>query len=70
MKYYKKLRAKLLLDGITQEQLAKRLGLATCTVSLYFAGRIKRRIDQIYTICDCLKIPYTEIAEYFPKGGV
>jgi transcriptional regulator with XRE-family HTH domain len=70
MKYYKKLRAKLLLDGITQEQLAKRLGLATCTVSLYFTGRIKWRIDQIYKVCDCLGIPYAEISEYFPKGGV
>ena len=70
MKYYKKLRAKMFVDGITQERLGELLELSTCTISAHFSGRIKWHIDQIYAVCDCLKIPYTEISEYFPKGGV
>lgn len=67
---YKKLRAKMFVLGITQERLGELLDLSTCTICAYFSGRIKWRIDQIYAVCDCLKIPYTEISEYFPKGGI
>ena len=27
-------------------------------------------MDDVYRICDFLNIPYSEIPEYFPPGGV
>ncbi len=70
MKYYKKLRAKMHELEIPQWKLAEALYLTPCAVSLYFTRKIEWRISTIYAVCDCLKIPYTEISEYFPKGGV
>ena len=70
MKKYKKLRLQMFRMGVTQETLAELMELSTCTISNYFTGRIKWRIDQIYKVCDCLEIPYMEISKYFPKGGI
>jgi transcriptional regulator with XRE-family HTH domain len=70
MKYYKKLRMKMIMDGITQETLAELMELSTCTISNYFTGRIEWRLSQVYKVCDVLEIPYSEISNYFPKDGM
>jgi hypothetical protein len=32
-------------------------------------GRKPWNIEEIYTLCDMLDIPYVEIPDYFPRGG-
>ena len=54
--------------NLTQDQLAKSMGVKQAFVSKYEQG--ERRIDmlELKTICDAIKLPLTEFARRFEEG--
>ena len=47
--------------GLTQEQLAKKSGVATITIRQYELGKRKPRIDQLQKIANALNVPIMEL---------
>lgn len=52
-------------QGLTQEQLAQRLGLATGTIQQYELGKRQPRIEQLRRIADALNVEWTDLV---PEG--
>ena len=69
MKLFLKLRGAIAIAGITQEEVGEALKLNRSAISYRLSGKYKWNIDEVYTVCDLLKIPYAEISTYFPKNG-
>lgn len=61
-----KLRAKMLEKGVEHTDCIKALNRSTG----YWTDRIMQRksftMDEVYTLCELLNIPTSEIANYFP----
>lgn len=62
---YSKLRGKMAERSITQEQLADKIGINKCTLSVKLNGRYAFANDEILAICKVLDIPTDEISKYF-----
>lgn len=60
--YYKSL-------NLTQEDIAEYLGTSLSYVNIRFRGERAFTIEDIYTLCEKMDIPYEQIPYYFPKGG-
>ena len=61
-KFLQLLRQLRLDSGITQKELAKRLGLPQSFVSKYESGERRLDILELKAICSVLKIPFPEFA--------
>lgn len=66
---YSKLKAVMLLQGIKQSELCKKLKKSQTWLTNRFAGDGCFTIDEGYAILDVLGIPHDKLAEYFPPGG-
>lgn len=62
---YSKLRGIMAERGITQEQLADKIGINKCTLNVKMNGRYAFANDEILAICKELDIPTHEISKYF-----
>lgn len=66
MKYnYSKLLGRMKERGITQEQLAKEIGVSKATLNAKLNNKFKFTTAEIDAICKVLDIPNNEIGEYF-----
>ena len=62
---YSNLRGKMAQRGITQEQLADKIGINKSTLNVKMNGRYAFANDKILAICKVLDIPTDEISKYF-----
>lgn len=69
MKLFKKLRIKMAEWEKSQDDVGAAMGVPHSSVSLRLNGFIQWKLDEVYTVCDLLEIPYNEISMYFPKDG-
>lgn len=67
---FKKLKIAMFSHDVTQAFICKKLGLSQTYLTNRFNGSLPFTIEDIYNICDLLKIPYSEITDYFPKKCV
>lgn len=67
---FKRLKVELGISGIDRKYLAKVLGRSESYVQFRLGGDSPWSINDVYTICDVLQIPYELIPEYFPKNGI
>ena len=64
-----KLRGALAAADVDQQYLARKLLLSTKCVSQRMTGKHPWTVDEVYTIMDLLRIPYDQMAVYFPPKG-
>lgn len=69
-KKYTTLRAIIRMRGITLEELSKRMGLSTVTLSRKFSGRTGFLMGEAAEILRILHIPYNKLPLLFPDGGI
>ena len=69
MRLYHRLKCKMFEQEVTQEDMAKEMGVSRTFVSRRMNGKDQWELDVVYKVCDMLEIPYTEIYTYFPKGA-
>lgn len=62
---YSKLLGRMKERGITQEQLAKEIGINEATLNSKLNNRFQFKADEIDAICRVLDIPNEEIGAYF-----
>lgn len=62
---YSRLLGRMRECGITQEQLAKAIGINKATLSAKLNNRFSFTQDEILAICKILNIPISEIGEFF-----
>lgn len=67
---YRTLRAEMVKQNVTRDDLSKWLGCSKATVSADFTGKRSFSMQDVYIIMDKLNLPYTEIATYFPPNGI
>lgn len=67
---YKKLRDRMYENQVTQDDLSAVIDRCYGYVSERMTGKKSFRMEDVYYICDYLKIPYSEIYIYFPPNGV
>lgn len=67
---FQKLRRALKESDIDESYLARRLLLSESTVSFRMTAKYPWKIDECYQIMDMLKLPHSELSEYFPKDGI
>ncbi len=68
--YFRKLRALIFENDITQADIAQKIGKSKAYVSLRMQGKYDFNLGDIYAIIEILKIPPEKVLEYFPKDGV
>ena len=66
---YHALRAALYGDGVTHDQLARRLRIGTATVSRKLNARSPWTLAECYQVMDLLGKPYEQIPLIFPRDG-
>ena len=66
MKGNDKLREAMKENGISQEYLGELLNLSSSCISKRMRGVVEWRINEIYEVLDILRIPYSQLQEYFP----
>ena len=69
MKPHAKLRGALVAANIDQKYLARKLLLSRKCVSQRMTGKYPWTMDEAYAIMDLLRIPYDQMALYFPPKG-
>lgn len=62
---YSKLRGRMVERGVTQAQLAEKIGINKATLSVKLNGRYGFVTDEILSICKELGIHTEEISNYF-----
>lgn len=62
---YSKLLGRMKERGITQEQLAKEIGITEATLNAKLNNKFNFKSDEIDAICRVLDIPNDEIGAYF-----
>lgn len=62
---YSKLLGKIKENGLTQEQLAKKIGKSNGTLSQKLNGRASFTANEMISICEILGIPLKDIGTYF-----
>lgn len=66
MKQMRQLRAMMLMQDVTQEEIAKRWNRSAAYVSERMNERACFSVWEAYDLCKMLEIPIAEIQEYFP----
>ena len=69
-KRYSKLRGALVAKSIDQEYLAEKLNRSVWYVTQRMCGHDDWTLGEMYALMDLLRIPYSEMHEYFPKEGL
>lgn len=64
-----KLRGAMIAADIDESYLARKLLRGTTYISQRMVGKKPWAMDEVYTIMDLLKIPYDQMAAYFPPKG-
>lgn len=67
-KSFKKLRDALFAVEITQDELARRMGVCTAHVNRMFNGHTQWQLNQMYIALDA--VGGKSLDEYFPKDGI
>jgi hypothetical protein len=67
--FFRKLKGLMFEMDIDQAYLCKHLGKSHTYVTPRMMGRMPWSMDDAYTICDLLEIPYDQMPIYFPRGG-
>lgn len=67
---FRTLRAEMVKQNVTRDDLAKWLGCSKATLCANFTGRRSFSLQDVYIIMDKLNLPYSEISAYFPPNGV
>lgn len=67
---YKKLRGRMYENQVTQDELSAVIDKSYGYVSERMTGKKSFRMEDVYSICDYLEIPYSEIYIYFPPNGM
>lgn len=62
---YSKLLGKIRERGMTQEDVAKMIGISACSLNLSLNNKRVWRQDEMLTICDVLEVPVEEVDSYF-----
>lgn len=62
---YSELLGRIKARGFTQKTLAKHIGVAESSMCLKLSNKAGFRHDEIYLICEALKIEINEIGAYF-----
>lgn len=68
-KQYKKLRSKLMENDIDMGYVSEALNCSRSCISQRFNVKQPWNMQEVYKLCDLLKIPYEEIHIYFPANG-
>lgn len=66
-KKYIRLKATMIEHEVDERYLNKKLNRGARYISAKLNDKTSWKLDEIYTICDILHIPYDEIHLYFPK---
>ena len=69
MRPHRWLKCRMFEYEMTQEDIAKELGVSRTFISRRMTGKDQWELDVVYKVCDLLEIPYTEICKFFPKGA-
>lgn len=69
IKKYRKLRTRMYELDVDQGWLAQKMGTTRVYISNRFCGKSKWAVDEMYRVCRLLKIPPSEMLDYFPEGG-
>ena len=67
---FRKLRIRMYEYGISQANLAERMGCSVTYIANRFSAKNPFSLNDIYFIIDILEIPKTEVLDYFPENGV
>lgn len=67
---HQKLRRMMAASDVDEEYLARRLLRSKSCISMRMTGKYPWTLDECYQIMDLLAIPYDQMHEYFPKGGI
>lgn len=67
---FRKLRSRMFECDYKCTDISRKIARSSTYVSKRMSAHIPFTIDEIYDICDDLEVPYNEIPEYFPRGGV
>lgn len=65
-----KIKGRIVELGLTQNDLAKALGIATPTISQKINNVRSMSLDEAFAIADILKIPDEQFREYFFKNQI
>ena len=57
-------------SGLTQKELAAKLGLATGTIQQYELGKRQPRLDQLRKIADALNVNWTDLVQEEYQGKI
>ena len=57
-------------NQVTQDELSAVIDKSYGYVSERMTGKKSFRMEDVYSICDYLEIPYSEIYIYFPPNGM
>ena len=68
--YYRKLKYLMSQECISQGDLCEILGKSWGYVNTRMNGKFAFTTEDVYSICDALHIPYSDICIFFPKGGI
>lgn len=66
---FRKLKGRLAKNEIDQKYICQVLGRSQTYITQRMTGRKPWTMDDVYAMCDLLKIPTAEIAIYFPVAG-
>lgn len=67
---FRTLRAELLRQNVSRDELADLLGCSKATLSADFTGRRSFSMQDVYIIMDRLSLPYADISRFFPPNGI
>lgn len=70
IKRFLKLRGRIEEMGADRKWLAKQLDVCPTYFSQRMTGKLPWSMDDVYRLCDVLRIPTEEIPVYFPRDGI
>lgn len=62
---YSKLKGLMREKGVTQAELAKKVGINECTLNFKLNNKAEFRQDEILKVCEVLKIDIADLPKYF-----
>ena len=64
------LRNRMYAMRATSNYLCEKLGRSVCYFSARLNGKKPWDLEDVYNLCDILRIPYDEIPKFFPRDGI
>ncbi len=69
MALYKKFRGVMYENDCTQQDIAKMIGRSPSYIAERMRGKKPFDMEDVYKLCDCFELSYTDIPIYFPPKG-